>query len=231
VTLEGVRISVVPQSFRLASGAEQYLLGLFDQIAGRKDYISDKEVDGREFAYLRALIVLAGKHQYRLTRQELKSYLAMLKEAIGAHLSINLTATGQGLFQALDANGDGQLSVREMRNAWARLAEFDRDGDGCISRTEFPQQFRLTIIDGPAGNLAGQNQEQQAMARSARVGGQPSRGPVWFRKMDRNGDGDVSRSEWLGTKEDFDRIDTDHDGLISVEEAEAFDALMRKKAD
>jgi hypothetical protein len=46
--------------------------------------------------------------------------------------------------------------------------------------------------------------------------------------MDRNGDGDVSRSEFLGTKAEFDAIDTDHDGLISLEEAEAYDKKMRQ---
>jgi hypothetical protein len=65
------------------------------------------------------------------------------------------------------------------------------------------------------------------------MGPQPTavtaRGPVWFRKMDRNGDGDVSRREFLGTPEEFDKIDTDHDGLISVEEAERYDELMRAK--
>ena len=62
--------------------------------------------------------------------------------------------------------------------------------------------------------------------------GQPTavtaRGPLWFRKMDRNGDGDVSLREFLGTKEQFDRIDIDHDGMISVEEAEVYDALTRE---
>jgi Ca2+-binding EF-hand superfamily protein len=37
--------------------------------------------------------------------------------------------------------------------------------------------------------------------------------------MDRNGDGYVSREEFLGTKEAFDRLDRDGDGLISPEEA------------
>jgi hypothetical protein len=45
--------------------------------------------------------------------------------------------------------------------------------------------------------------------------------------MDRNGDGDVSRGEFLGSKDDFDRIDADHDGLISLDEAEAFDQKVR----
>ena len=54
-------------------------------------------------------------------------------------------------------------------------------------------------------------------------------GPLWFRKMDRNGDGDVSPREFLGTAEQFRRLDLDGDGLISVEEAEKADALLRKK--
>jgi hypothetical protein len=54
-------------------------------------------------------------------------------------------------------------------------------------------------------------------------------GPRWFRKMDRNRDGDVSRREFLGTDEEFRGFDTDGDGLISVKEAERADKLLRKE--
>jgi hypothetical protein len=47
--------------------------------------------------------------------------------------------------------------------------------------------------------------------------------------MDRNGDGDVSLREFLGTREEFEKIDTDHDGLISLEEAERYDEQLRQK--
>jgi hypothetical protein len=47
--------------------------------------------------------------------------------------------------------------------------------------------------------------------------------------MDRNADGDVSRREFLGTDEQFRAIDTDGDGLISVEEAERYEAQLRKQ--
>src|SRR6185437_4376532 len=45
---------------------------------------------------------------------------------------------------------------------------------------------------------------------------------LWFSKMDRNRDGDLSPREFLGTVEDFRKLDTDGDGLISVEEARQF---------
>jgi hypothetical protein len=46
--------------------------------------------------------------------------------------------------------------------------------------------------------------------------------------MDRNRDGDVSRREFLGTDAQFRQIDTDHDGLISREEAERYDKQARR---
>jgi Ca2+-binding EF-hand superfamily protein len=54
-------------------------------------------------------------------------------------------------------------------------------------------------------------------------------GPLWFRKMDRNGDGDVSRREFLGTPEEFKKLDLDGDGYISLEEAIKADEKMRAK--
>ena len=39
--------------------------------------------------------------------------------------------------------------------------------------------------------------------------------------MDRNRDGDVSRREFLGPREQFDRLDRDKDGLIDPDEASA----------
>ena len=45
--------------------------------------------------------------------------------------------------------------------------------------------------------------------------------PAWFARMDRNGDGDVSRHEFLGPTELFRKLDRDGDGLLGPDEARA----------
>jgi len=55
--------------------------------------------------------------------------------------------------------------------------------------------------------------------------------PLWFTKMDRNHDGDLSVREFIGSAEDFRKLDSDGDGLISVEEARQFEARLAKEKD
>jgi Ca2+-binding EF-hand superfamily protein len=155
--------------------------------------------------------------------------LANLLELAPAAL-VNLTAAEQGrtLFQLLDTNRDGQLSLYELRTAWDRLAPLDKDGDGFVSKEEIPRQYELTV--GQGSSRFGARQVVAGRLQPA-LGPRPvpQRGPLWFRKMDLNGDGFVSPREFLGTAEDFRRIDADGDGLISPEEAERHDAALRAK--
>jgi Ca2+-binding EF-hand superfamily protein len=141
-------------------------------------------------------------------------------------VSLATSNQGKGLFEMLDSNGDGKLSVRELRNAHKVLARLDRNGDGKLARTEVPRHDRTTLALGPNG---GRDPLGRAVVAPRRGGpmvrggrGSAARGPLWFQKMDRNRDGDVSRKEFLGTDEQFRQIDTDGDGLISVEEAERY---------
>ena len=49
--------------------------------------------------------------------------------------------------------------------------------------------------------------------------------------MDRNHDGDVSRREFLGPRDQFDRLDRDNDGLIDPDEGSAGEGVKEKDKD
>ncbi len=151
------------------------------------------------------------------------------RQAAAARGRLTLTASNEGraLFGMLDRDSDRQLGAREVLDTFARVSTCDRDGDGRVGPDEVPHHIRLTLARGdlssltaiPAANAA----VAAAMARAVVVvsPARPQVGPAWFRRMDRNRDGDVSRREFLGTHAQFDRLDRDHDGLLGPDEAEA----------
>jgi Ca2+-binding EF-hand superfamily protein len=164
--------------------------------------------------------------------QELQSLAAM------SCASISSAMEGKGLFEQLDANGDGRLSVRELRSAVTLLDDLDRDRDASIAKTEIPRCSTATFRTGPAPGGGSDELGYYASSRALLIRGrsprtvqppQAPKGPSWFVKMDRNGDGDVSRREFIGTEVQFKAIDADGDGLISLDEAEAFDTKQREK--
>ena len=229
LALENVRLNIQPFNPPTPNVArlKNLIVQQFKQ-ADRKTrgFLIKRELDAQANFYMTSIFDMADQNNDgRLTEAEVKKFAGLFDGAHGGQVSLALTSAGQGLFQALDGNGDGQVGVREMRTAFDRLKEFDRDGDDFIGRNEFPQHLNLAVSTA----LNADNLPRSAFRGVRQPTASMGRGPAWFHKMDRNGDGDVSRKEWLGPREEFDRIDADKDGLISAEEAEAVDAQWRKK--
>jgi Ca2+-binding EF-hand superfamily protein len=120
------------------------------------------------------------------------------------------------IFEQLDANADGRLGEREIEYCSQTLAESDRNGDGQLSGDEFPYSMIVAFLLG-----------EQASERSFYVPPSPAvaatnsekRAATWFTHADLNGDGDVSRREFLGSAEQFDRLDANKDGYVGPLEA------------
>jgi Ca2+-binding EF-hand superfamily protein len=170
----------------------------------------------------------------KLFEKEMLAYLERMRglqeAAQKSCASLSVQDQGRGIFDLVDSNRDGRLGVRELRNMVGLVKQLDRDGDGCISRTEIPRSYQMDVRKGPSGGGGGYGQVVfiNGMVQQRPLPN-PTAGPVWFRKMDRNRDGDVSRREFLGTNAEFRRIDADGDGLISVEEADRADQRLRKE--
>ena len=114
------------------------------------------------------------------------------------------TVTKADLFAAMDVNKDGKIDPTEFKGPKKAFAWVDTDHDGYITRPEATRAY-LTIVG------------RMAIAQRVKA----------FKTMDENKDGKVSLSEYRGPTRAFARIDVNHDGVITAEEAKnAFQASV-----
>jgi Ca2+-binding EF-hand superfamily protein len=211
-------------------GNMTYYLDQFKMAAGDQKYLTkDKLQENPYISFLVNVFEDADRNgDGKLTLEELKTFFEAITGGPGSQTYVSIVDQGRSLFSLIDTNHDNRLSQREMLNFAKNFSTFDKNGDGSIERTELPRQFRLSVSQGPPNGRFG----PQVIA----FGGMGNtlvrsvgKGPIWFQRMDRNKDGDVSRREFLGSPEEFKEIDEDGDGLISAEEALKYD-LKRKTA-
>lgn len=207
---------------------------LFTQAAGGKDHVTEKDLAGPnavQFQFVRVMFDPADRDaDGKLTKTEFDAYFDLQDGFRNLGMSLTPTVQTPSLFQLLDENRDGRLSVRELRTAWDRLLVLEAPGAEVVTRGIIQPSVavRLSRSFDRNNNFA----PPVVVSSRAGMGGPPAaqaNGPLWFRKMDRNADGDLSRTEFVGTKAEFDAIDTDADDLISLQEAEAWDKKMREK--
>ncbi len=150
----------------------------------------------------------------RVFAEEMTRYVTEYTRPASTSCQITLLDTGNGFFQLLDHSGDGRISIRELRMSEKTLQ--DVAPEGVINPSRMTTSYRMEIQRGGV-SLFGRVDRPAADAPAALV--KPPTGPVWFQRMDRNRDGDLTWDEFLGPREVFHKIDTDRDNLIDEAEA------------
>jgi Ca2+-binding EF-hand superfamily protein len=148
--------------------------------------------------------------------EEIVAFLKQQQAGLRAQIHARASDREDALFAALDQNYDERLDAREVEEAPERLAQLDTSGDGLVRGDEIPESLTVGLA---RGNL--ENMDALFVMPPLVVRAPAEDTPRWFTAMDANGDGAISRREFLGSAEKFAPLDTSGDGLIDAVEAKA----------
>jgi Ca2+-binding EF-hand superfamily protein len=112
------------------------------------------------------------------------------------------------------------------------FAILDRDDSKKLSKTELGEDFGGLLEKGDTDKDGELNLEEFTAARKTATTDKedrPARGADVMGKMDKDGDGKISKDEaGEKLKEKFDELDADKDGFLSAEEIKSARGKMRK---
>jgi len=147
---------------------------------------------------------------------EIEAFLSQQQAGLRAQVHAKAGDREDVLFAALDANRDERLDTREALAAADRLQALDGNADGAVTADELPE---LMVIGLARGSL--ENADSTFAPPPVTVRGPAGDAPRWFTAMDANGDGAISRREFIGSPEKFNELDKDGNGLLELGEATA----------
>ena len=217
INLGSTQLSVVRTSSFDLGNVEVFLKPQFMAAdADANGYLEKAETE-RAFLYGATFEELDADKNGKVFLDEIVTFFRIRFDAARSRTVVSISEQGRTLFDILDTDRDRRLSFRELKAAADKLSLWDKDGDGLLAESEIPLQYRLTVSRGNLPALAG-NFAAADMNQSGQLAERTS-GPLWFRKMDKNRDGEVSRREFLGESATFATFDKNGDGFLDLAEA------------
>jgi Ca2+-binding EF-hand superfamily protein len=199
------------------NASREFYLAPFKSALGSKLTLDKQTInDDSSLAFLDPLVPYADRNgDDKLSLAELEGFLDLIEAGVRSQIVVRIADEGAGLLAVLDENRNGRLDLRELDRA-VRLLPKGRES---LAREEIPRRITVAIEHGSPGKTFG----PMLVVGKSNVVVSPKKaapaGPKWFQAMDRNGDGMLSPREFLGPPDLFEKLDADHDGFISVEEA------------
>jgi Ca2+-binding EF-hand superfamily protein len=212
-----------------------YAKGFLGQSFAMQDADKNQYLDQQEFSQLSGVLTQAGltadfravdmNNDQMVTRDELFRFGERESLAAGSKIEVTVEQHGATLFSLIDRNHDRRLSPREINEASAQIESMNINGDAGLGDSDFGTTYRLRIglgrTDLQKKSASPVSSMTQQSLDAVLPGFDALQGPEWFRRMDRNQDGDVSLREFPGPIDTFRKLDQDGDELLSVSEAES----------
>lgn len=220
IVYQNLQVELVEVS-RDSGAAWQYLVNRFS--AGDRDrngYI-DMEEARQSDAFQNSFAQFDDDSDGKLFQEEVHSVFESHAAAARCRIHVSIRDCGRDLMEILNADRNQSLTEHELAAAAERVELWDTDGNSVISSYEIPQLYQITFGPGkpqiPGVQFPGQSVTMPAGPSASASG---ATGPVWFGKLDRNSDGELSRREFPGSRTEYQALDRNSDGRVTAGEAE-----------
>lgn len=131
------------------------------------------------------------------------------------------------MFKAWDVNKDGAIAKDEWKGDGAAFDRIDRNNDGRIDKADLGWLMDgMDSMDGMDGmdSMGGPDGMPAPGKAGKKSGPKPNKEPrkdraaALMSKLDTDQDGKITREEWRGKTEKFDKLDADGNGVIEAAE-------------
>ncbi|MEJ7593539.1 MAG: hypothetical protein WKF77_18525 [Planctomycetaceae bacterium] len=217
IVIDDVQIEIA-QAMSGPDVAQQYLLGQFAAADLDKNNYLDANETVRSSTFRESFAEFDEDSDGKLFENELTVVVDGRMKAARSRTRMDINSRGRNLFEILDSDRNRSLSHRELAQAVKRIELWDADGDRAVSEAEIPQLYQISFGPGQP-EFRGVQIPGEAKRSIGETASAFSAALMWFERLDRNGDGELTRREFPGTIAEFQKIDQNSDGVVDTAEA------------